>query len=42
MPHTHKSVAAALFLAQHPDLIEKQRRIFSEAIRRYAEPAAAG
>ncbi|KAL4452735.1 hypothetical protein ABPG75_008397 [Micractinium tetrahymenae] len=26
---------------KHPDLIEKQRRVFSEAIRQHAEPAAA-
>lgn len=26
---------------QHPDLIEKQRRVFSDAIRKYADPAPA-
>jgi hypothetical protein len=28
-------------LPQHPDLIEKQRRIFSDAIRPYAAGSAA-
>ena len=33
--------SCSLSLPQHPDLIEKQRRLFSDAIKTYADPAAA-
>lgn len=33
---------ALLCLAQHPDLIEKQRRVFSDAIKTYADPQPLG
>lgn len=30
-------ITCAPCLAQHPDLIEKQRRVFSDAIKTYAD-----